>query len=261
MKQKRKFFYLLKKRELNIRDYFFILLVISCSVDEKNLKFSTTQEWDREILKFSKTSEVIMPLEKWEEILKVKPPPSESKIIKEEIEYLLDLEKKRTQSDVKKIIDEVFFVAYGKYGLQREPLTRKKYRYLKEVLNIAHTELARVLVYYKKKFDRVRPSFYDKRLNVAIKVPGHPSYPSAHAAQAFMVAEVLAFVNPKGRSRYREYAEQISFHRELAGLHYPSDSRAGKILGVNFAHVLMYSKQIKNLIGKTKKLREMKAEK
>ena len=87
------------------------------------------------------------------------------------------------------------------------------------------------VMHYKYKFDRPRASQLCPWLMPPIEVPGHASYPSGHATQAHLVALILGEVMPPpvvGPGRpLRLLAHRVARNREVLGLHYPSDSRAG----------------------------------
>jgi membrane-associated phospholipid phosphatase len=68
--------------------------------------------------------------------------------------------------------------------------------------------------------------------------PGHASWPSDHAIEAYLLALCLKDVMPQAASEaacpeaspLARLAERIARNREVIGLHYPCDSRAGKQL-------------------------------
>jgi len=74
-----------------------------------------------------------------------------------------------------------------------------------------------------------------------ITTPGHGSFPMGHATQAYAVAYVLKHLlklNPQ-RRRHRGLIDQldrqaarIATNRVIAGMHFPVDSMAGRMLGV-----------------------------
>jgi membrane-associated phospholipid phosphatase len=102
-----------------------------------------------------------------------------------------------------------------------------------------------VAMHWKAVFDRPRPSRLSPALMPPVAVPGHASFPSGHATQSQLMALALAEVMPEAAS-LAEYpprsgkkvaqgplyrvAERIARNREVMGLHYPSDSDAGKKL-------------------------------
>ncbi len=96
-----------------------------------------------------------------------------------------------------------------------------------------------VVMYYKAEFQRPRPSQLAPALLPPIAVPAHASYPSGHATEAYSVqlclTEVLrrAGVVPSvtgPNSPLLRLAQRIARNREVLGLHYPSDSEAGRKL-------------------------------
>ncbi|KJZ17921.1 phosphatase PAP2 family protein [Loktanella sp. S4079] len=85
-----------------------------------------------------------------------------------------------------------------------------------------------------------RPDQLDARLMPMIPTPGHGSFPSAHATEAYAVLTVLeALVESWGTlsdqdqriAALRGLAERIAVNRTVAGVHYPIDSWAGAALG------------------------------
>jgi hypothetical protein len=62
--------------------------------------------------------------------------------------------------------------------------------------------------------------------------PGHPSYPSGHAAMVYLWAELIASFRPELTDPLMGAAFQVSNHRVIAGLHYPSDIEGGRQLAV-----------------------------
>jgi hypothetical protein len=86
----------------------------------------------------------------------------------------------------------------------------------------------------KYRFMRARPSKIDDRLQPLFEVPGHPSYPSGHAAQGFLCGEILAWHRPEKSELCREAGVSMGLGREVAGLHFPSDTVAGRHLAEHF---------------------------
>ena len=58
-----------------------------------------------------------------------------------------------------------------------------------------------------------------------------PSYPSGHATQGRFVARYLSDLYPEYRDEITQIGEDIAFSRNMAKVHYPSDSAFGKLLG------------------------------
>lgn len=68
--------------------------------------------------------------------------------------------------------------------------------------------------------------------------PAHPAYPSGHATQAYAVAFFYARLFPQLTDGLMTAAADIAWNREIAGLHYPSDSLAGKLLASQLVDML-----------------------
>jgi membrane-associated phospholipid phosphatase len=101
------------------------------------------------------------------------------------------------------------------------------------VLNIASLVALFVSMYYKGKYRRPRPSELCPALLPPIVVPGHASFPSGHSTQAHLMALCMGDVF-SGLAQHQAMlddlevlADRIARNREIAGLHYPSDSHAG----------------------------------
>jgi membrane-associated phospholipid phosphatase len=103
-------------------------------------------------------------------------------------------------------------------------------------------------LYYKGFFNRPRPSQLCPALLPPIPMPGHASWPSGHATQAQLKALCMEHVldGPLKKdalgavsSNLRALARRVARNREIAGLHYPSDSVAGRELAETiFQHLI-----------------------
>jgi membrane-associated phospholipid phosphatase len=121
--------------------------------------------------------------------------------------------------------------------------------------------------------NRPRPSQLSPALMPPIAVPGHASYPSGHSTQSHLLSGLLAQVMPAsvttalpqlpgapaaaplpnppppiaGAPPYVPWtgslldrlAERVSRNREVLGLHYPSDSAAGRLLAAYSLYLLL----------------------
>jgi membrane-associated phospholipid phosphatase len=84
--------------------------------------------------------------------------------------------------------------------------------------------------------NRIRPSQIAPALMPPIPLPGHAAFPSGHATQAHLMANCIGhmlagkpYLNTISRN-VQVLASRIARNREIAGLHYPSDSAGGKAL-------------------------------
>ena len=83
---------------------------------------------------------------------------------------------------------------------------------------------------FKHRFNRARPSQLSPSLQPMFTVPGHPAYPSGHGFQSWFVALTLSELRPDAREALLAMAQRIGVNREIAGVHYPSDTKAGQSL-------------------------------
>jgi membrane-associated phospholipid phosphatase len=93
-----------------------------------------------------------------------------------------------------------------------------------------------------------RPVEYNAQVQPMITTPGHGSFPSGHSTQAHAVARVLKILlnlyatDTSGNAKYatvraqlNRQAARIAINRTVAGVHFPVDSMAGRMLGVALA--------------------------
>ena len=105
-----------------------------------------------------------------------------------------------------------------------------------KVLTIASQIGTFCAMFYKGKYQRPRPSQICPALLPPIAVPGHASLPSGHSTQAHLMAlcmaDVLAARPDAGHlaDDLWTLADRIARNREIAGLHYGSDTEAGRQL-------------------------------
>ncbi len=100
----------------------------------------------------------------------------------------------------------------------------------KALLEHVDADLTVAVFHGKRRFERARPHQLEPRLRPLIPVPAHAAYPSGHAAQGHLSARVLGAACPEHRAALRAQGERLGREREIAGLHYPSDSAAGRAL-------------------------------
>lgn len=195
------------------------------TIDAADLRFSNTQVWYVNPYPVPAGAQSIP----YSIVDLVPPPPNTSSTTRSELTYLHTLTTKRTPEKEAEIIAELEFATtlYNntpvKTLVHSRPHTATAITYL---LGVGDP----VILEAKKKFDRVRPSFLDPTLTTTIPVPKHGAYPSAHAAHSYLLAFLLSELDPEHQTTYLKDAARISRNRELAGVHYPSDSRAGMLL-------------------------------
>ncbi len=234
-------------------DPFLHLSGSASSSGEKPPKFSTTQRWAPLPASFLRRAPVILPKD-WETTIVLPVPPHHrSARTQAEIEYLVGLQAKRSPDDEVRISGEADGSGWS-FGKHRfaDLLAGDKGPKTRGLVIAAMEDFSPVIFKMKKKYDRVRPSFLNPRLKPSMEVPGHPAYPSGHASQALFMAYLLAELDPPNRDVYLADAIAIAKRRELAGVHYPSDTAAGALLARQTLDVLLAQKPFQQLLEKAR---------
>lgn len=216
------------------------------SISTKNsesLTFSNTQKWDPELIIYldANDSESSYYLSH----ITLPPPPSNfSTTTDREIAALHVLAENHTEAEYADIQKELtlnnFKLGTFIVGTSTKPLT-------KQLIATAHRKITPLIFFEKDYFDRIRPSYLDPTLHTLIEVPSHPSYPSGHAAEAYLIAELLSRLDPNNNHSYFTDAARIARNREIAGVHYPSDSEAGRKLASQFISLFLKTEEGKSL--------------
>ena len=221
------------------------------------LSFSNTQKWDRELQKYTQQNPVLLP-KNWKQSVAIPQPPANSSTrTAEELRLLKTLATKRSASQAQ-IEAEVILpnFTFGKHtyasltNAQQRPATAK-------LISATFSDSAIVIFTFKKQFNRVRPSLLAEKLSkpigTAIAIPAHPAYPSGHATSSWTIAYLLQELDPNHAADYHKSAAAIAHHREIAGLHYPSDSQAGRVLARQLMDLMLANPHFQRQLNEAKK--------
>lgn len=166
-----------------------------------------------------------------ETVFEVTPHPTNAEAIKSEIPYLEEIAKsERSEENIKLIEKEnrnillVPFMDDGLFDSEKNPLAF-------QMLMKADKDAAYFVLDLKQKIERPRPSQLGPDLKLVIDNPGHAAYPSGHSTQSWLIARILSGLDPAHQAAYEKESIAIAHRREIAGVHYPSDSAAGRELG------------------------------
>ena len=156
------------------------------------------------------------------------PPSNESRSTYKELKMLQSVD--RDDDYVKKFdnVDKVYVELLEEFGVY----TKK----LEKLINTALKESTKFILREKFKHNRPRPhqlaEFYGIDLNgTELDSMKTPSFPSGHAAQAYLIAELLKLRVPHMGAALDDLAENIAYSRIVAKAHYPSDKAYGKKFG------------------------------
>jgi len=130
-------------------------------------------------------------------------------------------------------------------------------RWTMELINLTLQFCVYVEMRFKHALACWRPVELNPQVQPMISTPGHGSFPSGHATQAYAVAHVLArlvgltpsYAAPPAVApvtaaaalfeQLQRQAARISTNRVVAGVHFPVDSMAGRMLGVTLGEYLV----------------------
>ena len=120
-----------------------------------------------------------------------------------------------------------------------------RHKYTLEVLSLALSLAWQIEMRFKHAFACPRPVEYSPQVQPMIATPGHSTLPSGHATEAFAVARVLqslvgASPASETASQLQRQAARIAQNRTVAGLHFPIDSAAGRLLGHTLGSYFVY---------------------
>ncbi|PCI57056.1 MAG: hypothetical protein COB36_01950 [Alphaproteobacteria bacterium] len=199
-------------------------------VNINDIKFEDKQ-WGRAFLQFLQVGPMILSRD---EVFDVAPPPANgSQITKDELIFLKNLEKNKRNEDTRlRIYSENAATSPREFFVKEGLLNAENYNTI-SLLILIHADQTYFIMERKKHFSRARPSQLDEDLGTVIPNPAHAAYPSGHASQAYIVALVLSEFDPENAEKYKKVAIDVAHRREIAGVHYPSDSVAGRKLAVD----------------------------
>jgi membrane-associated phospholipid phosphatase len=130
-------------------------------------------------------------------------------------------------------------------------LNASRNRYTFELIAITQVITSHIAMIAKHHLACTRPDRLGPTVMPMIPTPGHSTFPSAHAAEAFAAATVLdGLVSaPELAGRYPsteslkkllyKQAERISVNRTVAGMHFPIDTWAGAALGEAVGQIVL----------------------
>jgi membrane-associated phospholipid phosphatase len=108
-----------------------------------------------------------------------------------------------------------------------------------ELMDCALTFAMMVCMRIKHAFNCPRPGEYSPNIQPIIPVPGFSTFPSGHATESRMFADVmLELTNRTGTpldTQLHRLSLRITENRMVAGLHFPMDGVAGQKLGAELA--------------------------
>lgn len=121
------------------------------------------------------------------------------------------------------------------------PLHTERMRHTRELLEAAVQLAMFVEMRFKHELACWRPVDYCPQVQPMVTTPGHGSLPSGHCVEAYVIKEVLqallGMTDPKDplqnqlHQQFENTAARIATNRVVAGVHFPVDNLAGRLLG------------------------------
>ncbi|MGK2864924.1 MAG: phosphatase PAP2 family protein [Chitinophagaceae bacterium] len=199
------------------------------------------------------------------------PPANSSAQTKAELDFLLELQEKRTQQEIERCqkLAGIFhspnnFNPYDKdYDRNFSSLfhvgsplgnwyTYKTLPVTAQLLSDAYRDATYYFFKLKVQFARARPYMLESKLK-NLERPPHASYPSGHSAASYVNAYIMMEIAPELGSDFLQMAAEMAYSREVLGVHYPSDSEVSRIWARNFVNELLKTEKFVQDLEKVKK--------
>lgn len=180
-------------------------------------------------------------------------PANDSEQTKRDLDTLAEYARtKRSDKVVEKILFENKPIAVVELFVAGGYLDKASNAKTYQLIEMADHEMQYFTVKYKKQFLRPRPNALRPELELVIPNPGHPAYPSGHGGQSWLVGLILSDIDPENKDAYMKFAKSIGVRREIAGVHYPSDTAAGVHLAEQVFRKLMENKTFAKKLSDSK---------
>lgn len=197
-------------------------------------------------------------------------PANSSEQTKAEIQYLLALQKHRTEEDVRASL----FYADVYYNLSVKPTDPNYPTFRRNLFHIGRSIgswfnpddlpvtadfMARVwqdASYFiwslKFKYARIRPVVVDPRIK-NLQETDWAAYPSGHASNSYINAYIYQELAPEFTDVFTKDAYDMAHSREIIGVHYPSDSESARMFARQFVNMLFQNEKFLADFEKVKK--------
>lgn len=221
------------------------------------LTFSNTARWDAEHLAWLKHDPEYLP-RNWQQMI-VLPAPPDNSSARTKAELAALLTKVPMRADRQADINNELELKNFQFGARTydDLTTRKDLAATGKLVRSMYRSVACAIFVMKRHFNRPRPTVVAAKLGIDLQAsipnPGHPAYPSGHATGAYAIAYLLGELDPENAGRYLDNAARIAENREVAGVHYPSDSEAGRLLARQLVDAFLRDRKFKSRLDQARK--------
>lgn len=195
----------------------------------------------------------------------VKFPANSSDQVRRELDYLLDLQDKRTAEQIKRVellgnigywppinilpshllyeqnLLDLFFEGRELMG---ENINAKNFPKVSKLLQGVMQDMRIMEFTIKYKLMRPRPYHLESKLQPLTRI-GSPSFCSGHTLWAFVQAFTWGEVVPEKQKDFLALAEEIRRSREIMGIHYPSDNEASRLVAFKMFQYYLQNENFK----------------
>ena len=212
---------------------FIVMALLACGTFWASTRtFSSTSSWDPALL--ARAHQPIPAFPDWQSRIAIPPPPPNVSLAtaRDFVTLFKDKWFSRTPERLAEINAEIDLFQGAMMGGRPigDYFDPTKFPATATYLGPPFADISVAVLAIKEEYDRVRPNALFPFLDTTIDVPRHPSYPSGHATQSYFIAYMLGRAVPERVEEFLADAHRIAEGREVAGVHYPSDSEAGRML-------------------------------
>ncbi len=193
-------------------------------------------------------------------------PANSSDQVRKELDYLLELQDKRTPEQIKRVeflgdigywppvnmvpshllyqenLKELFFEGREVLGNEIDAGTFPK---VSRLLQGVMQDMRIMEFTIKYKLLRPRPYHLEPRLKPLTTI-NSPSFASGHTLWAFVQAFTWSEIVPEKQTQFIALAEEIRRSREIMGIHYPSDNEASRQVAYKMLQYYFQNPTFKN---------------
>jgi acid phosphatase (class A) len=180
------------------------------------------------------------------------PPAAGSPEEKAEIDKLLQMQKDRTDEEIKRCKDEVEVQPFAFSIVLGDWFSAKSLPETDKLLKMATKDAKPIFGAAKAVWNRQRPFLVSDQIHPCVIEEKTASYPSGHATRGIVWATIIAELMPTDKDRIMAYGREIGDDRALAGMHFPSDVIAGQKLGKEIARRLLADPDFQAQLEKAK---------
>lgn len=161
----------------------------------------------------------------------VPPPAADTPAGKADLDAVIGMQARRTPAEISHAEKSVGFTVFTFAEVRGEGFTAASYpktdaffRKLEDTVNGPKN-------YIKDIFRRERPyKAFPDQVKALVTIEGNYSYPSGHSLRSWLAALVMGNLDPARRADYLACAMQVNLDRIIGGMHYLTDTVAGRAL-------------------------------